>query len=200
MGPEPAHPDVHPARRRIIDALSELSVAYEYSPINSEHTSPLLAARIGETADGETPTIGTRLAFQSGPAAGARAPDGILRRGDEDVRLSSLLGGCKFTLLLFDGRSSSADGYEDFEAIAKRTRERWNDRVSVFVITPQKERPAQLSSDISVLHDDTGDVEKRYAARTECLFVIRPDLYVGFRSQPADGPELAAYLDTLLIP
>ncbi|MBX3227533.1 MAG: FAD-dependent monooxygenase [Labilithrix sp.] len=188
-----------PVRRKIVESLSELSVAYEYSPINSEHTSPLLAARIGETADGETPTVGTRLAFQTGPAAGARAPDGTVRRGDETVRLSSLWGGTRFTLLLFDGRSSSADGYEDFEQIAKKTRARWGDRVAVFVVTPQKERPAQLSADITVLHDDDSELEQRYAARTECLFLIRPDLYVGFRSQPADGPELAAYLDTLLV-
>lgn len=189
-----------PVRRKIVESLSELSVSYEYSPINSEHTSPLLAARLGETADGETPTVGTRLAFQTGPAAGARAPDGLVRWRGDTVRLSTLWGGTKFTLLLFDGRSSSADGYEDFEEIARRTRERWGDRVSIYVVTPQRERPAQLSPELEVLHDDASELEQRYAARTECLFVIRPDLYVGFRSQPADGPELAAYLDALLIP
>jgi hypothetical protein len=190
-----------PVRRKLVNAVSELSVSYDSSPLNCEHTSPLLAARIGETADGETPTVGTRLAFQSGPTPGARAPDGMTRHSGsaESIRLSSLFGQCKFTLLLFDGQSSSADGYEELEQIAKTVAARWGERVATFVVTPQKERPMALPSDIVVLHDDTLELEQRYGARTECLYLIRPDLYVGFRSQPADGRELLAYLDTLLI-
>ncbi|MFO0741827.1 MAG: FAD-dependent monooxygenase [Labilithrix sp.] len=189
-----------PVRRKLIDAISELSVSYDSSPLNSEHTSPLLAARIGETADGETPTVGTRLAFQSGPVPGSRAPDGHVRKSgsDERIRLSSLWGGCKFTLLLFDGQSSSADGYDDLQQIATATRKKWGDRVAIYVVTPRSDRPSALSEDIIVLHDDGLELEERYGARTECLYLIRPDLYVGFRSQPADGRELAAYLDTLL--
>lgn len=191
-----------PIRRKIIDALSELSVSYDSSPLNSEHTSPLLAARLGETADGETPTVGTRLAFQSGPVPGSRAPDGYIRRSGastDRIRLSSLWGACKFTLLLFDGQSSSADGYDELEQIATATRKKWGDRVAIFVVTPRADRPRELAEDIEVLHDDGLELEQRYGARTECLYLIRPDLYVGFRSQPADGRELAAYLDTLLL-
>jgi 2-polyprenyl-6-methoxyphenol hydroxylase-like FAD-dependent oxidoreductase len=189
-----------PVRRKLIDAISELSVAYDSSPLNSEHTSPLLAARLGETADGETPTVGTRLAFQSGPVPGSRAPDGNVRRGEEKVRLSSLWGGCKLTLLLFDGQSSSADGYDELQQIATDTRKKWGDRIAIYVVTPRADRPDQLSEDIVVLHDDGLELEQRYGARTECLYLLRPDLYVGFRSQPADGRELAAYLDTILRP
>ena len=187
-----------PVRRKIIEALSELSVSYDSSPLNSEHTSPLLAARLGETADGETPTVGTRLAFQAGPAPGARAPDGDVRLGDDRVRLSSLWGKTKFTLLLFDGQSSSADGYDELQQIATDTRKKWGDHVSIYVVTPRADRPKELTDDILVLHDDGQELEVRYGARTECLYLLRPDLYVGFRSQPADGRELAAYLDTLL--
>ena len=37
-------------------------------------------------------------------------------------------------------------------------------------------------------------LHKRYGAGTQTLYLIRPDGYVGFRSQPADGDALIAHL------
>ncbi len=37
-----------------------------------------------------------------------------------------------------------------------------------------------------------------YAGSTECLYLLRSDLYVAYRSQPADEGKLVAYLKTIL--
>ena len=37
----------------------------------------------------------------------------------------------------------------------------------------------------------------RYGARAGCLYLVRPDGYVGFRAQPVDPEALLAYLDRL---
>lgn len=100
-----------------------------------------------------------------------------------------------FTLLLFDGWHPSAAGYRTLVAIADRVRARF----ATFVVTPRADRPAEIPSELSVLHDTAGEVEARYGARTECLYLVRPDLYIGFRSQPADGDALMAHLGQLLV-
>ena len=47
--------------------------------------------------------------------------------------------------------------------------------------------------------DATGAVHERYGARSECLYLVRPDGYVGYRSQPADGDKLLAYLERIFV-
>jgi hypothetical protein len=51
-----------------------------------------------------------------------------------------------------------------------------------------------------VLLDPARSAEQRYGARSECLYLVRPDLYVGFRSQPADEAALVKHLEMLLQP
>jgi hypothetical protein len=48
-----------------------------------------------------------------------------------------------------------------------------------------------------VVCDGESAVHQRYGARSECAYLIRPDGYVGYRAQPADGDKLIAYLETI---
>jgi 2-polyprenyl-6-methoxyphenol hydroxylase-like FAD-dependent oxidoreductase len=190
-----------PVRRAIAREAAELEVGYEDSPIVGEHVRSALLARVGRAEAGESPSLGSRRAFGAGPRPGARALDATVRRAGaaRATPLRKLVRGDAFTLLLCDGRSASADGYARLAAIAARVTERFGDRVASFVVTPLAERPAELPAELAVLHDDTGDVEARYGCATECVYLIRPDLYVGFRSQPADGDTLVAHLDRVLV-
>ena len=43
-----------------------------------------------------------------------------------------------------------------------------------------------------------GEVHHMYCARYECLYLVRPDGYVGFRSQPAEKGPLREYLVRIL--
>ncbi len=182
-------------RRRVARDAAELTVDYGKSPLSGEHTSSTFKARIGKAEHGESPTVGSRLDFSSGPRPGARALDATLGT----IRLSQVFDGQIFTLLLCDGRHPSAAGYATLVAIADRMRARFGDRViESFLITPRADRPAEIPAEHAVLHDTAGDFEARYGAHTECLYLIRPDLYVGFRSQPADGDALEAHLARFL--
>ena len=51
--------------------------------------------------------------------------------------------------------------------------------------------------DLSPLLDPDADLEKRYAATTECVYLVRPDGYIGYRSQPADESKLMDYLKSI---
>jgi hypothetical protein len=187
---------VEPVRRRMIQETAELTVDYATSPIVGEHTSSAFGVRIGRADAGEAPTISSRRSFERAPGPGARALDARVGK----TRLSKLFDGRRFMLLLCDGRHASDGGYETLVTIAQRVEERYGDLVATFIVTPRADRPTEIPEDIAVLNDTLGELEDRYGAETECLYLIRPDLYVGFRSQPADGPALEAHLAELLLP
>lgn len=187
-------------RQRLLKDTAELTVGYEKSPIAREVVTSALIARFGRPEAAESPTVGSRFAFGStGPKAGARAPDAPLLASDGSrTSVAELLGGEAFTLLLCDGRSPTDLGYARMVRIAATMKERWPTLVRTYLVTPQTTRPAAVPADITLVHDE-GELERTYGAQTECLYLIRPDLYVGFRSQPADGDALVGYLEDLLV-
>ncbi len=186
-----------PVRRYIARDASELAVGYEDSPIVGEYTSSAFGARFGRVEAEESPTFGSRRAFASGPKPGTRAPDGEVVIDGRTARLAELGRGDAFTLLLFDGRAATAEGYDALVAIARQTRARWGELVRIHVVVRADVRPSALPADVDVILD-RGELEDRYGAASECLYLVRPDLYIGFRSQPAHGEALDAYLSELL--
>lgn len=187
-------------QRRIAEQAAELSVAYESSAIVAEDRTGLLQGRIGTAAGGETPTIGSVREFDAGPRPGARARDGVIAIAGATGtrRLLEAVDTRQHTLLLFDGKSESAEGYARFASIAGRVRARFAGLVRPIVVTPRRARPSGIDEDVPVFFDADGELERAYAAATECLYLLRPDLYVAYRSQPADEDKLVAYLKTFL--
>jgi hypothetical protein len=61
-------------------------------------------------------------------------------------------------------------------------------------------RPKDVPPGLRALLDPELALHRRYAAATESLYLIRPDGYVGFRSQPAELANLQAHLESYLIP
>jgi hypothetical protein len=53
---------------------------------------------------------------------------------------------------------------------------------------PREDPPPALGEAISVIHDPDGAAHRRYGAGSECLFLVRPDGYIGYRSQ--DGEKV----------
>jgi 2-polyprenyl-6-methoxyphenol hydroxylase-like FAD-dependent oxidoreductase len=186
-----------PIRRLLASEIAELNVGYAGSPIAKDQLHAT-AVRIGHAASSEIPTFGSSIEFRAGPKAGSRAPDGRVTRAGKSTPLSSILSGDAFTLLLFDGQGATTPGYETLARIAHKTRKKCGNHVRSFVVTPQRTRPAAIPDDIDVLIDE-GELETHYASRTECIYLVRPDLYIAFRSQPADAAALDAYLGSIFV-
>ncbi len=51
----------------------------------------------------------------------------------------------------------------------------------------------------SVVLDEEGALHRRYDVRVECLYLIRPDGYVGYRSAPAAPGRLRDYLERIFV-
>jgi 2-polyprenyl-6-methoxyphenol hydroxylase-like FAD-dependent oxidoreductase len=188
-------------QQRLTRNVAELSLTYEKSPIVGEHHASLFSARLGADSAAEEPNLVSWRKFELAPGAGDRAPDAnlVLPERNEPVRLFELVDGRFHTLLLFDGRAASEKGYEKLGAIAREVRRRYDAFVKIHVIVPRRDRPPSLAWDGSLLLDPEGDAEDRYGASAECSYLIRPDLYVGFRSQPAEAANLLAYLARIFV-
>ena len=98
------------------------------------------------------------------------------------------------TLLLFDGRASTAKGYATLVAAARAAEEMLGDDVRTVIVVRAAERPAALGWGGPVLLDADGDLHTQYGAAAEALYLVRPDDYVGFRSQPARSDKFVDYL------
>ena len=144
---------------------------------------------------GEGPTVADWVELrQRAPQPGDRAPD---VRIDDSTQLVDLLRHERSTLLLFDGAAPTPEGYANLAGIARRVRERWDAAVRGWIVIPRRARPAHLEGEPNVLLDVRGALHRRYGAGSECLYLIRPDGYVGFRSQPAIAKALEAHLASL---
>jgi 2-polyprenyl-6-methoxyphenol hydroxylase-like FAD-dependent oxidoreductase len=182
-------------QRRVMAQASEVAVEYRESPIVDEYRAPVARATVGKRV-GEGPTLGDWMDFGGAPRPGDRAPDVSI---DDDTTLHSLLRHPKSTLLLFDGAAPTPEGYANLADIAHRVRQRWGAHVESIVVVPRADRPPELPGSERVVFDPRKALHKHYGAGGECLYLLRPDGYVGFRSQPAIWKHLEEHLASILV-
>jgi 2-polyprenyl-6-methoxyphenol hydroxylase-like FAD-dependent oxidoreductase len=183
-------------RERLFRSISMIDIAYRESPIVAQDRTPLFQANVVSSGATEQPSLADWAAFGEGPAPGDRAAD-VAMSSPEGARFYDLLRGTKHVALLFDGAAATEEGYRNLERIGRDLVERYGAAIDVHVIVPLPTKPAALHWDGSIVFDADGAIHKRYGARSECLYLIRPDGYVGYRCQPANGDALAAYLKTI---
>ncbi len=196
-------------QHRASRAVSMLEVAYPASPIVAEDRSSPLSATLGLDAHSESPSFTDWLDFGHGPAPGERASDAVLPDAQGKAqRLFELLRGTRHNLLLFDGAVATPEGYRRLLDIETRVRAQYGPHIAVHIIVPYESAPqgllqaleqAQAAEKPSILFDAEGELHRRYGARSECLFLLRPDKYIAYRCQPADGDKLFTYLNRIFI-
>jgi 2-polyprenyl-6-methoxyphenol hydroxylase-like FAD-dependent oxidoreductase len=174
-------------REKVTQMMSMLGLGYEGSPIVRQDRTSAWNANVA-FGDGEHPSLVDWAAFGDGPAPGARV-----------ARLFEQRHSPKHSLLLFDGAGATEAGYANLDRIVQRVRTRYGTHVEVAVVLPGGRKPKGLSSDCPILDDADGALHQYFGARSECLYLVRPDGYVGYRSQPADEGKLIAYLENLLV-
>src|SRR5262245_10273951 len=165
--------------RRAAQHMEELDVDYRKSPICAEGGN------------------GKRLA--AGPHAGAEALDaGPLLREDQRLTLFDLLRGPRHTLLLFPGARSGNASWLRLARLADATQRAHAGLVAAHLVArPGAAVPSDLPAGTSVVVDAEGVLHRRYGAQAECVYVIRPDGYVAYRSAPAATRRLRDYLNRI---
>lgn len=160
--------------------MEELDLDYRKSPICTEHL--------------DRHEKGT--SFVGGPHAGAEARDaGPLFVGDRKLTLFELLRGPRHTMLLFLGNRDGETSRARLADLAAAMVPSYRELVDVYLVVPRSSGDAEDSvAGIAVVRDPEGALHARYGADAECLYLIRPDGYVGYRSKPASLQPLREYL------
>jgi 2-polyprenyl-6-methoxyphenol hydroxylase-like FAD-dependent oxidoreductase len=177
-------------QERLRRAVAELSINYRHSPIVGRHWS---------TSAGGEPRAGGQMFHHAGvvPHAGDRAPDVELERypSGEVVALRHLRAGTRHHLMLLAGHQAGDDTYRRLLAVRDGIARSHADVIDVNLVT--LEVPRVLETDDALLLDPRGELHDRYGATADCLYLVRPDDYVGFQGQPVDADALRAYLATI---
>jgi 2-polyprenyl-6-methoxyphenol hydroxylase-like FAD-dependent oxidoreductase len=181
-------------QQRMRRAVAELNIGYRHSPVIAEHHHFLPGP------DGAHAGVLGWHDFGAGPRAGDRAVDAplVLHPGREPVRLFQRLRGTTHHVLLFAGAHATAETHQRLQTLADDITRTYAGRVATHLVVAH-----QLSGDLAgkadILLDPRGELHHRYGARSACLYVVRPDGYIGFRSQPTDAEALKAYFTRIFL-
>jgi 2-polyprenyl-6-methoxyphenol hydroxylase-like FAD-dependent oxidoreductase len=165
------------------NALCEISINYRHGPLSAEdwHSG------------------------KSTVAAGDRLPDATLTSAKDGstTTLFKATHGAKHSLLLLPG-PSEAQSLLQLAKIADETQRRFPDVFAVHVILSPDAHAAPATATApagaSLWIDAASHLHHQLGVTDRALLVVRPDSYIGYRAQPADGAKLLDYLEKYLIP
>lgn len=182
-------------QQRIARRLVELDLSYQQSSIVEEYHMPLLGSCL-HVADKEIPTTAACLEFGAAPKAGQRAPDLLLQGpdGSPGRRLFELLQGTSHKLFLFIGANPTTDSDRAFAAVCELVSKQYQQSIEVHVVVPRGFHPEKLPWQSSLLLDTNSALHRHYGVLFGGMYLIRPDGYIGFRSQPILEELFSAYL------
>ncbi len=184
-----------PIKNALSRSMAQLGVNYRDSLLSQEYLEPLHISQLVGNHTNEQANLVDRFGFQRAPHAGDRAPNAhVLRAGSkQEIRFFDLFRGPHWTLLLFDGKAQTTAGYTRLSEIVQMASDVLGDDIRSAIVVAGVNAPVELDPQIVVLDPD-GATHAMYGADAEALYLIRPDGYIGFRSQPADAEQLLTYL------
>jgi len=137
------------------------------------------------------------------PRAGDRAPDAAVRRGSdaEAMQLFDVLRGTNHVLLLFSGEKPETGKLQELRALGASIQSQWRGLLSVYLVSTEASLPANINGDgPTVVVDPELACHVQYGTRQPSLYLIRPDMYIGYRARPVQRDALQRYLSGIFSP
>ena len=158
-------------QKQFRETLEEITIGYYTSPLSEDYGG------------------------SSGPIAGQRALDAMtVRQVDwQTIHLNDALRGINWSLLLFPGLRAPENAVQPLAQLGMAVQQRFGRLVTPHLILPTPQ-PQPGNWHGSVLLDREHFVHEAYGVMNPCLYLIRPDWYVGFRGPLTSQASLIAYL------
>jgi hypothetical protein len=175
----PALVDIPPVRRRILAAVSQLSIGYRGSSLSVD-------------ADDRDEACGWLRRDVRGLQAGDRVPDATLidARDGAPVTLFDLIAQ-GWTLLLFQGGQAAPQSIDALERVRRQVQDAVGDAVHSYLVL---DTPAKGGGAATALLDPARELSRVFGARNGLVALVRPDDYLGYRGRLDQPGELASYL------
>jgi len=187
-------------RNRIESFITEIGINYRNSPVVAEASSDLLLAALPTPKYDDDPHLGQWFQFSHGPKAGDRAPEAHMTdcANGQSVLLSDLLKTGKHNLLLVSGDAADHHVLKNLCDIASDAQGKFGEFVDISLITPGEVLPGDLEFAGAKFLDTDYSVHERLGAGASCMYIIRPDAYVGYRCQPPDFAGVDEYFSKII--
>lgn len=141
-------------------------------------------------------------AMQRGPRPGDRAPEarGLRREWVADpIRLKTLLRGGEHLLFLYFDHGAAAELYARSAAMADALQPRFGEDLVIYGILAAGAQAIDHER-FPLLSDAAGEFKAAYDPSGSCMYLIRPDGHVAYRSDSIDAARLVAYLQRIFAP
>jgi 3-(3-hydroxy-phenyl)propionate hydroxylase len=166
-------------QERMRNFMGEMNVAYPASALSEDHGG------------------------SHGPKPGERAPDALIVRmpGRETATLFDVLRSPKWTLLMFAGARPSTGEIEALEKLSGGLARQYGARVGMhLVLAGEPPVPVHANWAAEVVMDRELYAHAKYGAEdAPCVYLIRPDWYIGFRAGLEKREKLAEYLARVFV-
>jgi hypothetical protein len=170
--------NISAVRRRILSAVSQLSIGYRGSPLSVDADEQEARGLLGRGA--------------RGLQAGDRVPDATLidaERGAPVALFDLIAHG--WTLLLFERGRPKPESIDSLERVARQVQDAVGDAVRSYLVL---DTPVNGGGAVKALLDPDREVSQIFAARKGLVALVRPDGYLGYRGRLNQPGELASYL------
>jgi 2-polyprenyl-6-methoxyphenol hydroxylase-like FAD-dependent oxidoreductase len=163
-------------QERVRDEWWEFSINYRHGPLSFDQWPP----------------------HGGGLEAGDRMCDAPLTAsGGGASSLFTIVRGARRLTLLLVPATREHESIAHLAQIATDVATAFPDAVDAHLILPA--HGAAVGTSVPTCVDHTGRLHEKLHATIATLIIVRPDGYVGFRSQPADGASLLTYLGRYLV-
>jgi hypothetical protein len=194
------NPALRLLRDHVVVPLFNLKSIQRYIALQtSELTINYRRSSLSHLSNGKRANVGRGLSWSRAPHAGDRVLPGkcLSYPAHEHTNLHQVLRGKKSHLLLFTGLTPADKEYAHLVRLASNIESLMNGYIKAHLVIASSEKPEQLTWNGSTVLDPQGKLHIIYGAREATLYVIRPDGYIGFRSQPVSEKPLLSYLSKL---
>ena len=187
--------ELEPIQQRMDKRLAMLTINYRNSSIVDEYRELPLPL---DSPVKKITKFNQWRDFGEAPHAGDRAPNVTFSSHGSSKRLFEITQGTFHKLLMFVGNYKELDFERDFQQRYSLLEQKYGNAIEP-VLIHMNELPFDVERQISVVPDDNGELHQRYGAHSHCIYLIRPDGYIGYRSQPAKLDLFLEYCDRILI-
>lgn len=169
-----------PVRDYLTSAITRQSERYPAHGLNQEFFDSVQVADWDELPEQQDIDD-----YQDAPGAG-------MQLEPESEELWRLLDHGKFTVFVLDGRANSQDGIDRVRATLEYLK-----RQPQFVTHLITSHPNDFAGH-ALIPDESLLLHAEFGAKTESVFVVRPDGHIGFRSSPIDITALEDWWEEIL--